>query len=274
MDCDACNPWQAVNVRRLNLPKFASAKIANSLLVTTFSGPLARYLQRWQDRLFHCKMNILPARLIAYLFLAISGLCGSLFADQKFDDLRKAAEQGLASAQNNLGVAYDNGEGVAKDLVEAVKWYGKAAEQGNAKAQFNLGVAYRNGEGVAKDVVEAVKWYGKAAEQGNAPAQFNLGNAYSNGEGVAKDLVEAVKWYGKAAEQGNAKAQFNLGVAYYKGEGVAKNLVEGYAWNHLAAVSDDYAKLQRTNLEKVMSLQQVAAGQKRSAELRTLIKAK
>ena len=184
------------------MPKIASAKIANSLLVTTFSGPLARYLQRWQDRLFHCKMNILPARLIASLFLAISGLCGSLFADQKFDDLRKAAEQGLASAQNNLGVAYDNGEG------------------------------------------------------------------------VAKDLVEAVKWYGKAAEQGNAKAQFNLGVAYYKGEGVAKNLVEGYAWNHLAAVTDDYAKLQQTNLEKVMSSQQVAAGQRRSAELRTLIKAK
>ena len=86
--------------------------------------------------------------------------------------------------------------------------------------------------------------------------------------------MEAVKWYGKAAEQGNAKAQFNLGVAYYKGEGVAKNLVEGYAWNHLAAVTDDYAKLQQTNLEKVMSSQQVAAGQRRSAELRTLIKAK
>ena len=100
------------------MPKIASAKIARSLLVTAFSGPLARYWQRWRDRLFHCKMNILPARLIAALFLAIRCLCGSLFADEKFDDFRKAAEQGLASAQNNLGDAYDSGEGVAKNLVE------------------------------------------------------------------------------------------------------------------------------------------------------------
>ena len=35
-----------------------------------------------------------------------------------------------------------NGQGVAKDQVEAVKWYRKAAEQNYAKAQYNLGVCY------------------------------------------------------------------------------------------------------------------------------------
>ena len=51
--------------------------------------------------------------------------------------------------------------------------------------------AYENGEGVAKDDVEAVKWYRKAAEQGDAYAQHNLGLAYSYGSGVVKDYVEA-----------------------------------------------------------------------------------
>jgi TPR repeat protein len=45
-----------------------------------------------------------------------------------------------------------------KDAIEAVKWYRKAAEQGDAPAQFNLGNSYANGEGVAKDAVEAAKW--------------------------------------------------------------------------------------------------------------------
>ena len=47
-----------------------------------------------------------------------------------------------------------------------MEWYGKAAEQGNAKAQYNLGLRYENGQGVAQDYGKAVEWYTKAAEQG------------------------------------------------------------------------------------------------------------
>ena len=62
---------------------------------------------------------------------------------------------------------YYYGYGVKQDYAEAVKWYRKAAEQGNAYAQFNLGNAYYNGNGVEQDYAEAVKWYQKAAEQEN-----------------------------------------------------------------------------------------------------------
>jgi len=55
---------------------------------------------------------------------------------------------------------------VTKDAVESMKWYRKAAEQGLAYAQYNLGDCYVKGTGVAKDEVEAVKWYRKAADQG------------------------------------------------------------------------------------------------------------
>jgi TPR repeat protein len=34
------------------------------------------------------------------------------------------------------------------DCEEAVSWYRKAAEQGYAEAQFNLGIMYATGEGI------------------------------------------------------------------------------------------------------------------------------
>ena len=65
--------------------------------------------------------------------------------------IRKAAEQGDADAQFNLGAMYANGAGAELDIVEAVNWYRKAAEQGNSAAQFNLGVSYRDGLGVQRE---------------------------------------------------------------------------------------------------------------------------
>jgi len=63
------------------------------------------------------------------------------------------------------------GSGVPEDDAEAVKWWKKAAEQGHALAQYDLGAMYAKGEGVPQDHKEAVKWYRKSAEQGYADAQ-------------------------------------------------------------------------------------------------------
>ena len=57
------------------------------------------------------------------------------------EGLRALAEAGDASAQNNLGTIYDNGQGVPEDDAEAVKWYRLAADQGLGEAQLNLGKA-------------------------------------------------------------------------------------------------------------------------------------
>ena len=154
---------------------------------------------------------------------------------EKFEEFKKAAEQGDATAQCNLGACYARGDGVEKELKEAVKWFKEAAEQGNAKAQYNLGVCYDKGDGVEKDLKEAVKWFKEAAEQGNAKAQFNLAACYARGDGVEKDLKEAVKWCEKAAEQGHAGAQYNLGVCYNNGRGVEKDLKEAVKWYKKAA---------------------------------------
>jgi len=108
--------------------------------------------------------------------------------------------------------AYERG-----DYSKAVELFRKAAEQGNADAQFNLGQMYDQGKGVKQDYAKAVELFRKAAKQGNADAQYNLGQMYDKGKGVKQDYAKAVAWYGKAAEQGDAYAQYNLGVAYREG---------------------------------------------------------
>jgi hypothetical protein len=88
-------------------------------------------------------------------------------------------------------------------------WYRKAAEQGSAIAQYNLGEMYRVGEGVPADSAAAASWYRKAAEQGYARAQNNLGVVYDNGDGVPQDDVLAHMWFNLAAASGFNEAVRN-----------------------------------------------------------------
>jgi hypothetical protein len=87
-----------------------------------------------------------------------------------------------------------------------VEWYTRAAEQGFAAAQFNLGVLYSNDDGMPPDFAASLKWYREAAGQGDADAQFNIGVAYALGQGVTQDYVQAYRWYDRAAKAGHDKA--------------------------------------------------------------------
>ena len=49
---------------------------------------------------------------------------------------------------------------------------------------------HANGKGIAKNDVEAARWYRLAAEQGYAPAQATLGLLYFQGVGVPQNDAE------------------------------------------------------------------------------------
>jgi hypothetical protein len=78
--------------------------------------------------------------------------------------LMERADNGAADAQYVLADKYAHGNGVTKDLSEAVRYYRLAAEQGRSDAQYNLGMHYETGYGVEKDPAEAAKWYEMANE--------------------------------------------------------------------------------------------------------------
>jgi TPR repeat protein len=60
--------------------------------------------------------------------------------NERIHYLTLAAEQGHAEAQYELGLIYEFGHGVKKDIPQAVKWYRKAAEQGHAKAYETINI--------------------------------------------------------------------------------------------------------------------------------------
>jgi len=91
------------------------------------------------------------------------------------------------------------------DYKTAVSEWKSLADQGEVDAQYNLGVMYENGEGVLQDYKQAVKWYRKAAEQDFASAQHNLGVMYIDGTGILKDLGKAKHWIKKAYEGDDAE---------------------------------------------------------------------
>ncbi|MBQ8907244.1 MAG: sel1 repeat family protein [Clostridia bacterium] len=122
------------------------------------------------------------------------------------------AQNGYAEGAYNLGVCYEQGDGVEQDFEKAVYWYTQAAEKGYDKAQYNLGVCYTNGYGVEQDNEEAIRLYKLAAEQGNMYARFNLAVCYMQGIGVEPDVFVALEYMQQAAEQGHPTAREFLGM--------------------------------------------------------------
>lgn len=127
--------------------------------------------------------------------------------------LRTAAVVGLLAWTGATPAWADFQEGLAAyragDFHTALKEWRPLAEQGLAKAQHNLGVMYENGRGVPQDFEEARRWYEKAAAQGQPYAQNNLGQMYEKGPGAPRDLVQAQMLYILSAAQGNAMAVRN-----------------------------------------------------------------
>ena len=160
--------------------------------------------------------------------------------------LKMAVEKGHAGAQNYLGVCYENGNGVKKDLIKAVYYYRMAADQGDENALSNLGDCYKNGVGVERNPIDAVRWYRLAAEKENYAAQFTLGVCYELGEGTIQSFDEAMKLYSEVAEyeteyfidaveSGPPGAQTYLGSCYEIGKFVKQDMAEAVKWYKLAA---------------------------------------
>jgi TPR repeat protein len=55
-----------------------------------------------------------------------------------------------------------------------------------------LGLAYQKGLGVKKNLAQAAKFFGLAADQGHFSAQLNLSKAYYYDQGMEKDLINSV----------------------------------------------------------------------------------
>lgn len=123
-----------------------------------------------------------------------------IYEKQFFAYAQKAAEQGLASGQNNLGYCYQHGIGTNKDAEKAFACYQKAAEQGLDSARNNLGHCYEHGIGTTKDILKAIEYYTKAAQQNCKRAFYHLGQLYYQGIEIEKNEKLGIEYLEQAAK--------------------------------------------------------------------------
>lgn len=168
--------------------------------------------------------------------------------------VRPLAQSGNPTAESILGAMYSQGDGVTKDMAEAVKWWKRAAESGEPVAQENLADSYAAGRGIKEDWSEAVKWWRKAAEKHMSKAQLALGMALYEGRGTQQNQTEAAQWLMKAADQDQAQAQAMLAQMYALGQGgLTLSLVEAYKWILIAGdVANEVAPKTKIMVETML----------------------
>ncbi|PPR19511.1 MAG: hypothetical protein CFH40_02268 [Alphaproteobacteria bacterium MarineAlpha10_Bin3] len=92
---------------------------------------------------------------------------------------QRAANQGHAGAQNNLGMMYESGAGMPIDHAAARQWFAKSAQAGVAMARYNLAMLLATAHIMQQsnrpqyrdaDMAAAYMWLTLAAQDGLAPA--------------------------------------------------------------------------------------------------------
>ena len=91
---------------------------------------------------------------------------------------RKAGAAGYAPSASRFGAAWPDAARVlgltAAEAREQARTRRRAAVEGYASEQYNLGVMYQTGFGLPKDMAKAREWFQKAADQGDVQAKSVL----------------------------------------------------------------------------------------------------
>ena len=124
-----------------------------------------------------------------------------------YTDLLRAANGGLADAQNELGLVYLSGRLGAADAAAAVAWFTRAAKAGHPPAQHHLGRLYERGLGVPVNLSNAADLYSRAAKQGHPNATSALARFHALGIGTEPDLAKAWALASLAVERGDEAAK-------------------------------------------------------------------
>ena len=158
---------------------------------------------------------------------------------------------------------YKEGNGVGKNINEAIKWYRKGADQKDLFAMIYLAELlyqekqyqeafkwykiivdehglypsilakmYYKGEGCTVNYKEALRLFTItiSAEEDNNEAMKYLGIMYAKGLGCVVDRKKAFEWFKQSSLWGNYSAQRVLGYFYKKGIGTEKDTIEAEKW--------------------------------------------
>ncbi len=205
----------------------------------------------------------------SYAWFLLAQEAGNPAADEALRRADSEREVTVSAASVKVAQMYETGDDLAKNPVEALKWYRKAADAGNPEASVKVASLLLGSGGTRTDAEysEIRQRCEDAAKRNFSPGAFCLALLYKRGIGTVKDPDEAAKWFGRAAELGHSRAALELGEAYWKGVGVKADLVTAYMWIWLA-VNSKVPEAERDEQEilKELSPKQVEQAKKKAVE--------
>jgi hypothetical protein len=155
---------------------------------------------------------------------------------------RLAAELGHSDAQKRLGQKLEAGEGVEKNLKEALAWYVKAAEQGDVHAMMHVGMLALEKDPAVRDVALAKTWLNKRRGLGYPDGDFLLDQVFEaeEAERLAKEVPASVPERLREAYisglKGDGEAAVLFAERYRWGrDGLARDAAEAVKWLQRAA---------------------------------------
>lgn len=135
---------------------------------------------------------------------------------------------------HNIGLMYYSGDSVVQNYANAFKWQKKAQERGHALACRNIGMYYENGYVVPKNLITAAEYFLASIVKGYLNAQTDLDRLLTNPDISANELTKiglmlyqggdyknAKKFYERCMAEESAIACSQLATLYHYGLGVA-----------------------------------------------------
>lgn len=158
----------------------------------------------------------------------------------------------FGEAAFNLGILYEDGLGVPRDMQRALAYYRRGAENGSGKAVFRVGMLLWLGTPeIPRDAAEGRRYLAIAAADGDQDAARYLRDADGGGDAAtdplaaadrataAGRLAEAARLLAVAAEAGNGRAQTRLAWCFEAGRGVDRDLAKAAEWFGRGAEAGD-----------------------------------
>ena len=146
---------------------------------------------------------------------------------KEWNQLRRAADDGVALAQFELGSGFEWGVQdpagrcvAAPNRDSAKRWYLAAAQAGHAAAQSAMSRLLSADAKTLSDLRVAIAWGKKAVAQGDFSAAFNLATVFRD----MGQLRQALSWYRCAESMGDGDATLQIGLSLMFGLGVRRDV--------------------------------------------------
>jgi TPR repeat protein len=149
--------------------------------------------------------------------------------------LESAAELKDILALEVLAEIYYEGKITEKNSLKSVQYLIDAAAMGSSKALLMLANLYFNGDGIEKNNNTGFHFLEKAIQQGSVKAMLKMADIFSEGKITVKSLKVSYSFYQMAALKGNPDGMFHVSMALFLGKGCKQDEEKGMLWLTKAA---------------------------------------